>query len=105
MEGKLEKRRALWEEKVAEEVTNFTLHREAGREIRSHMADQDLKLERKNCFQTTQYSQNSISLSTHKNITFTFTFHRGCRNKVRLPAPQNLYFHIFGEKNIDCNIW
>ena len=46
MEGKLEKRRALWEEKVAEEVTNFTLHREAGREIRSHMADQDLKLER-----------------------------------------------------------
>ena len=50
MEGKLEKRRALWEEKVAEEVTNFTLHREAGREIRSHMADQDLKLERKKLF-------------------------------------------------------
>ena len=44
MGGKLEKRRALWEERVAEEVTNLTLHREAGTEIRSHMADQNLKL-------------------------------------------------------------
>ena len=44
MGGKLEKRRALWEKRIREEVTSFTLHREAGREIRSHMVDQDLKL-------------------------------------------------------------
>ena len=44
MTGKLKKRRALWEERVAEEVTNLTLHREAGTEIRSHMVDQNLKL-------------------------------------------------------------
>ena len=34
----------LCEERIREGVTSFTLHREAGREIKSHMADQDLKL-------------------------------------------------------------
>ena len=83
MTGKLEKRRALWEERVAEEVTNLTLHREAGTEIRSHMADQNLKLGK---YLTKQSSQTSISFCTH--ITFTFTFYRFShisQKKLKLP--------------------
>ena len=73
MGDKLENRRALWEERVVEEVTSFTLQREAGTEIRSHMADQNLKLGKPNDLLKPK-SHSALILLSH--FTDQVTFHR-----------------------------